>query len=133
MSTAKPVRAPQSAVTARPRNGSSIRMAISAPATAPKKEAAQARNGVSSQPKIRKRSRSQRIASAAPGPQERERGGEGEPGKEGHSEGRKRPPRAGEPDQDRHDRREHGKGDRRSERRRDRYPPVPLQLVGQNP
>ena len=59
---AKPASPPHTAVTASPRTGSSSFKASSAPATAPKKEAAHARNGVSSHPKMRKRRRTQRIA-----------------------------------------------------------------------
>src|SRR6476619_3809159 len=71
MIVAKPVAAPHTAVTTRPSTGLSIRIAISAPATAPKNEAAHARNGVSSQPKIRKISRSHRIGQPrlAPSPE----------------------------------------------------------------
>ena len=63
MSAAKPAIPPQTAVTASPRTGSSSFMANKAPTTAPKKEAAHARKGVSSHPKIRKNSRSQRMGS----------------------------------------------------------------------
>src|SRR6478672_4329811 len=71
MMAANPVAAPHTAVTARPSTGSSTRIAISAPPTAPKNEAAHARKGVSSHPKMRNTRRSHRTGQArfAPSPE----------------------------------------------------------------
>ncbi len=64
MMTANPTTAPMITVTPRPARGSRMRMATSAPPTAPKKQAAHARNGVSSQPNARSINLSQRMSYA---------------------------------------------------------------------
>src|SRR4051812_28498155 len=109
MSAANPAMPPQMAVTARPRTGSSSFMASRAPTTAPKNEAAQARKGVSSQPKMRKNRRTQRIGSGGALP---DGGGDGrgdKPGEKRYSKGSQGPMRAGEAQEDS----EYGEDDRR--------------------
>src|SRR5689334_15024798 len=101
MRAAKPAMPPQTAVTARPRTGSSSFIANRAPATAPKNEAAHAKKGVSSQPKMRKNKRTQRIGS---GPSSSYRGngqGEYESRQEGDCEGAQTPVSSGKTQSDR--------------------------------
>src|SRR5918992_2428715 len=97
---AKPANPPHTAVIARPRTGSSTRMATSAPATAPKKEAAHARKGVSSHPKMRNSRRTQRIDSGSAVCDTRGDGGENQGGQESHREGGQCPTGARESEQD---------------------------------
>jgi len=89
---------PTTAVTTIPLRGSRIRMARSAPTTAPKNEAAHARKGVSSHPKTRTRARSQRMLSATQ-PQMGEDDGSGDADQERDAERRERPRGAGEMEQ----------------------------------
>src|SRR5687768_3449460 len=105
---------PTTAGTRIPFRGSRTRMARSAPTTAPKNEAAHARNGVSSHPKTRTRARSQRML-AASAPHAREDDGRGDAGEEPDAEGGKGPCGAWEMEQRsphpernaEHERREH--------------------------
>src|SRR4051812_13033972 len=96
MSAAKPAIPPQIAVITRPRNGSSSFNASRAPATAPKKEAAHARKGVRSHPKIRKNRRSQRMGSGSAFPARGYDGGENQTGEKRDCEGSQRPGGSGE-------------------------------------
>src|SRR5215210_9264607 len=80
----------------RPRNGSSSFNASSAPTTAPKNDAAQARNGVSSHPKMRKNRRTQRMGSGASFPDRGQQGGQHEARQKRHREGAQRPVSSGE-------------------------------------
>src|SRR5215218_10391423 len=109
MRAAKPAMPPQTAVMTRPRNGSSSFKASSAPTTAPKNEAAQARNGVSSHPKIRKNRRTQRMDSGASFPDRGQQGGQHDSRQERHREGAQAPVSSGEIQDDgqhRHQRRD---------------------------
>src|ERR1700732_3009393 len=133
MSAANPAMPPQMAVTAKPRPGSSSRMASSAPTTAPKNEAAHARKGVSSQPKMRKNRRTQRMGSGGALP---EGGGDrsgDKPGQESYGKGAQRPMRAGEAEQNG----EYGDDDRRyvcsQQPNRCRGAAISRGLIRQNP
>src|ERR1700694_4594653 len=133
MSAANPAMPPQIAVTARPRTGSSSFMASSAPTTAPKNEAAHARKGVSSQPKMRKNRRTQRIGSGGALPDGGSDRSDDKPRQEGHGKGSQGPMRAGEAKQDG----EYGDDDRSYERgqqpSRRRGTAVSRSLIRQNP
>src|SRR5688572_28353344 len=98
MRQVNPAIPPHTAVTASPRTGSSRFSASNAPATAPKNEAAHARKGVSSHPKMRKRRRTQRIGLGATRPHGSEDSRQDQPRKEGDGKGGKGPPRTGKPD-----------------------------------
>src|SRR5215203_2065741 len=91
MRQVNPAMPPHTAVTARPRTGSSSFKASSAPTTAPKNEAAHARKGVSSHPKMRKRRRTQRIGLGATLTHGRKDGGDYEAGQERDGECPKAP------------------------------------------
>src|SRR5215203_1335457 len=100
MRQVNPAMPPHTAVTARPRTGSSSFKASSAPTTAPKNEAAHARKGVSSHPKMRKRRRTQRIGLGATLPHRSKDGGEDQPREERHGNGGQAPACSGETDHD---------------------------------
>src|SRR5215212_1801223 len=86
MRAANPAIPPQMAVMANPRTGSSTFMASKAPPTAPKNDAAHARKGVSSHPKIRKNRRSHRMSSGPASSYSRDDRGEHECGQKGDCE-----------------------------------------------
>src|SRR4051794_2146991 len=134
MSAAKPAMPPQTAVTARPRTGSSIFIARSAPATAPKNEAAHARNGVSSQPKMRKNRRTQRMGSGGALPdQGRSDRGDDQPGQESHGKGTQRPPRSRKAEQNSKDCENNRCCERSQQPEPCGWAAIPRRLIGQNP
>src|SRR5918997_2441783 len=96
MRQVNPAMPPHIAVTASPRTGSSSFNASRAPTTAPKNEAAHARKGVSSHPKIRKSRRTQRMGLIAALPHRRENGSQHQAGQEGQPEGGETPVCPGE-------------------------------------
>src|SRR5918997_7135229 len=116
MRQVNPAMPPHIAVTASPRTGSSSFNASRAPTTAPKNEAAHARKGVSSHPKIRKSRRTQRMGLIAALSHRRKNGGQHQSGQERQPEGGETPACAGKANKNRkgreHERRSrsHSKG-----------------------
>src|SRR3954464_5172067 len=133
MRQAKPAMPPHKAVTVSPRTGSSSFSASSAPPTAPKNEAAHARKGVSSHPKMRKSRRTQRIGSGAALPHRGHECSQGQSREKRHTERPECPTRPGNSDQNAHDGADHGETNNSQEGHTDRWPTVPGCLVGEDP
>src|SRR5215210_4514241 len=133
MRHANPAMPPQAAVTASPRIGSASLSAISAPPTAPKNEAAHARKGVSSHPKMRKSRRTQRIGSGAALPHRGHECGQGQSGEKRHPQRAERPTGTRNSDQNADHGAEHGESEHGQKGHTDRWPTVADCLVGEYP
>src|SRR5687767_7529526 len=114
---------------ARPRTGSSTFIASNAPATAPKKEAAHARNGVSSHPKMRNSIRTQRIRSGATLPHRGKNRSEHQAREEGYTEGSERPARSRKAQHNRQSPQQDREREGRYETSTGRRLSVPLRLI----